>query len=327
MKCNLRAGLIGLGVMGSNHSRILSSLSGVDFVGIVEPNVTSSINNQGRPVFKTVEELLNLKIDYAIVATPTTDHLSVGLKLAASGIHALIEKPLALDAESSRLLVDTFEKAGLIGAVGHIERFNPAFIEARSRLEILGPILQISTRRQGSGSSRVTDIGVVKDLATHDIDITSWLLNSRYKCISAQIIRQKNSIHEDLLAATGRLSNNTIVNHLVNWVSPYKERITVLSGENGAFMINSLTADLTFHRFGRQSNNWKEISQFRGLSEGEVIRYELLKTEPLKVEHENFRDVILGKSAEIVTFIEGSENIKVAEAIHLSDRLNQVVPI
>ena len=327
MKGNLRAGLIGLGVMGSNHSRILSSLSGVDFVGIVEPDIASSINSQGRPVFETVEELLNLKIDYAIVATPTTDHLAVGLKLAAGGIHALIEKPLALDTESSRLLVDTFEKAGLIGAVGHIERFNPAFIEARSRLEILGPIIQISTRRQGSTPSRVTDIGVVKDLATHDIDITSWLLNSRYKCISAQIIRQKNSIHEDLLAATGRLSNNTIVNHLVNWVSPYKERITVLSGENGAFIINSLTADLAFHRFGRQSNSWKEISQFRGLSEGEVIRYELLKTEPLKVEHENFRDVILGKSAEIVTFSEGLENIKVAEAIHLSDRLNQVVPI
>ena len=137
----------------------------------------------------------------------------------------------------------------------------------------------------------------------------------------------ENSIHEDLLAATGRLSNNTIVNHLVNWVSPYKERITVLSGENGAFIINSLTADLAFHQFGRQSNSWKEISLFRGLSEGEVIRYELLKTEPLKVEHENFRDVILGKSAEIVTFNEGLENIKVAEAIHLSDRLNQVVPI
>src|SRR5690606_33952121 len=109
-----------------------------------------------------------------VVATPTAFHLSAGLELAAAGVHTLIEKPLATDADESQQLVAACEGAGLVNAVGHIERCNPALVALRERLDAgdLGEIYQVATRRQGPFPNRIADVGVVKDLATHDIDLT-----------------------------------------------------------------------------------------------------------------------------------------------------------
>src|SRR5690606_15572917 len=101
--------------------------------------------------------------------------------LAAAGVHALIEKPVSHTIDAGYRLVEAFEKQGLVGAVGHIERFNPALIELRKRLanNELGEVYQIHTRRQGPFPARIADVGVVKDLGSHDIDLTAWLAGSR----------------------------------------------------------------------------------------------------------------------------------------------------
>ena len=95
--------------------------------------------------------MLAAEIDYAVVAVPTAYHLEVGLQLAQAGVHALIEKPLADSTESAEMLADAFEKVGLVGATGHIERYNPSLQSARKRLAAgdLGEVYQIATRRQG----------------------------------------------------------------------------------------------------------------------------------------------------------------------------------
>jgi len=327
MKKNLRAGLIGLGVMGRHHSRILASLSGVDFVGVSDQLGDPQALAQGRPVVKSVSELIDFDLDYAVVAVPTIHHLIVARELAEAGIHALIEKPLSHDLESSSQLVKVFNEANLIGAVGQIERYNPALQEARKRLEQLGVLYQITTRRQGPFPSRVSDVGVIKDLATHDIDLTSWLTGQNYTSVTGLTILRTGRDFEDLVAVIGQLSGGALASHLVNWLSPLKERVTILTGENGAFVADTLTGDLTFFANGSTPSFWGEIAQFRGVSEGDVTRFAIEKREPLLREHENFRDAVLGKPAEIVTLEQGLNTVRVAEAIIESSKLKKTIEI
>jgi UDP-N-acetylglucosamine 3-dehydrogenase len=324
---NLRAGLVGLGMMGRHHARVLASLPGVDFIGVSDP--AGDVNNvaQGRPVVRSVAELIAMEIDYAMVAVPTIYHLEIGRELAAAGIHAMVEKPLSQDTVSSQALAKAFGDAGLIGAVGHIERYNPALQEARRRLDQLGSLYQVVTRRQGPFPARIADVGVVKDLATHDIDLTAWITGQPYVSVSAQIALRTGREHEDLVAVVGTLRDGTITNHLVNWLSPLKERVTILTGEKGAFVADTLTADLTFYANGTVTSQWDEIAQFRGVSEGDVIRYAISKHEPLRMEHENFRNAILGERADIVTMRQGLATVVVAEAIIESARSNSTITI
>ena len=314
---NLRAGLIGLGMMGRHHARVLSSLPGVDLVAVADPCGDAHSVAGGRPVLGTVEEVIAAGIDYCTVAVPTMHHESVGLALAQAGVHTIIEKPLAQDTPSARNLVDAFNAAGLIGAVGHIERYNAALQSARSRLEQgdLGMVYQIITRRQGPFPGRIADVGVVKDLATHDIDLTAWVSQQRFTSVSARTAFRSGRKYEDLVAVVGALEDGTVTNHLINWLSPLKERVTIITGERGTFVADTLSADLTFYANGSVPTAWSGISQFRGVSEGDVIRYAISKPEPLRVEHENFRDAVLGKSADIVTMEQGLTTVLVAEAM------------
>ena len=105
---------------------------------------------------------------------------------------------------------------------------------------------------------------------------------------------------------------------MVNWLSPFKERVTVITGELGAYVCDTLTADLTFYANGTQVEAWEDVANFRGVSEGDVIRYAIAKPEPLKLEHENFRDAVLGKTADIVTMRQGLNTVKVADWMLLS---------
>ena len=324
---NLRAGLIGLGMMGRHHARVLSSLQGVDFIGVSDPAGDTNGVAQGRPVVSSVAELIAMGIDYAMVAVPTIYHLEIGKELAAAGIHAMVEKPLSHDAKSSVELTRAFASAGLVGAVGHIERYNPSLQEARRRLDQLGSLYQVVTRRQGPFPARIADVGVVKDLATHDIDLTAWITGQAYASVSARTALRTGREHEDLVAVVGTLADGTITSHLVNWLSPLKERVTILTGENGAFVADTLTADLTFYANGTVASQWDEIAQFRGVSEGDVIRYAISKHEPLKMEHENFRDAILGKPSDIVTMQQGLATVLVAEAIIKSSQTNSTISL
>jgi UDP-N-acetylglucosamine 3-dehydrogenase len=326
---NLRAGLVGLGMMGRHHARVLGSLDGVDLVAVADPCGDAHDVARGQPMLAGIVELIAAGIDYCIVAVPTRYHLEIGLALADAGVHSLIEKPLAHDVPSSRKLVEAFSAAGIIGAVGHIERYNPALQSVRARLQHgdLGNVYQIATRRQGPFPARIADVGVVKDLATHDIDLTSWVIQQAFISIAARTAYRSGRQHEDLVAAVGCLSDGMITNHLVNWLSPLKERVTTITGERGTFVADTLSADLTFYDNGSVATTWKAIAQFRGVSEGDVVRYAIPKPEPLRVEHENFRDAVLGKDADIVSLEQGLATVVVAEAVIESARTGHTVTL
>jgi UDP-N-acetylglucosamine 3-dehydrogenase len=312
----LRAGLVGLGMMGRHHMRLLNQIDDVQFVGLHDPALKGQETVEGHRVFETFEELISQNLDYCVVSAPTIFHLELGLQLAAAGIHALIEKPVAPTHVEATQLVTAFSKAGLIGGVGHIERFNPALRAMRQKIEdgLLGEIYQISTRRQGPFPARIADVGVVKDLATHDIDLTAWVAQSPYKTVSARTTHKSGRPHEDMVVAVGTLENGVIVNHIVNWLSPFKERNTTVIGDKGALVADTLTADLTFYENGHMNSSWDNISAFRGVSEGDVTRYALNKVEPLLAEHLAFRDAVLNKNDHgIVTLSDGLAAVYIAD--------------
>ena len=313
----LRAGLIGLGMMGRNHARVLDGLEGVDLVGVADPKGDVHGVAGQRPLLESVDQLIKAGIDYCVVAVPTACHADVALALADADIHVLIEKPLAPDLESARSIVEAFGQRGLLGAVGHVERYNAALQSARRRLEAgcLGTVYQITTRRQGPFPGRIADVGVVKDLATHDIDLTAWVAQHDFASVAARVAHRSGRPHEDLVAVVGTLTDGTVTNHLVNWLSPLKERVTIITGERGAYVADTLSADLTFFANGSVPTTWSDLQQFRGVAEGDVVRYAIAKPEPLRVEHEAFRDALLGRDADIVTLEQGLMTVAVAEAV------------
>ena len=320
MSKKLRAGLVGLGMMGRHHARVLSSLENVELVAVCDPLGDPHKAAGDRLVLKTVKELIDAKIDYAMIAAPTAFHEELVLELAAAGIHAMVEKPLAIDTASAEKITAAFKEKGLVGAVGHIERYNPALQQLRMRLEKgeLGDVYQIATRRQGPFPARIADVGVIKDLATHDIDLTAWVAASKYVSISARTAHKSSRPHEDLVAATGVLANGIITSHLVNWLTPFKERLTIVTGEAGTLVADTLTADLTLYTNASVATQWDSVSAFRGVSEGEVVRYAFAKKEPLLVEHESFRDAVLGVPGaveKIVTMEQGLATVAVAQAM------------
>lgn len=314
----LRMGLIGLGAMGRHHARVIRQTEGVELVAVADAAGDVHGVAGGLPVLPDVEALIAAGIDAAMVAVPTVHHEEVGLALARAGVHTMIEKPIAHSVAAGRRVAAAFEEAGLVGAVGYVERCNPAILELRRRLAAgeLGQVYQIQTRRQGPFPARISDVGVVKDLATHDVDLTTFIAGSRYRQVSAQVAYRSGREHEDLVAATGVLESGVVVNHVVNWLSPMKERTTVVTGERGAFVADTTTGDLTFYANGKIPNTWEGVAHFRGVTEGDVIRYALPKREPLAVEQERFRDAVLGTDpAGIVTMAEGVHTLTVVEAI------------
>ena len=318
MTLPLRCGLVGIGMMGRNHQRVVQELPDAELVVIVDPQSETDGLVNGVPLVGSVVEALEFNIDFAIVAVPTNLHEAVSLELAQARVPTLIEKPLSDSVKSAEQIKQSFESTGTLAAVGHIERFNPAIIELKKKISAgwLGEVFQISTRRQSSFPGRISDVGVVADLASHDIDLVLGITDSTYETISAMTLHRSGRETEDMVVANARLNNGTLVNHVVNWLSPMKERLTVVTGEKGVFVADTLLGDLTLHRNGRFDLDWDSFSAFRGVSEGDVTRFAFSRIEPLKSELSGFVGAVQGnEEAEIVTLDKGVEVVRTIERI------------
>ena len=329
---SLRGAVIGLGMIGRHHARLLQSSERVTFAGAVDPGGDRYRAVHDRAlVLESVEELLARgRLDFAVVAVPTDLHLPVVEQLAAAGISMLIEKPLAASSEQARRIVEICDAANVLGAVGHVERFNPALQELRRRLLAgqVGRLFTTSTVRSGPFPARIQDVGVVKDLATHDIDLVSWLSDSAIATVAAQTQHLSGREHEDLVLALGALRSGAAFNIVVDWVSPTKVRRTRVLGERGLLEADTLTGDLYFYENGEVGVVWSAAQQFRGVSEGDVTRYALPREEPLRIEHDCFLDLLQGHpSAEVVTLEQGVQIVEAAEAVLESARSGRTLTL
>jgi predicted dehydrogenase len=313
-------------MIGRHHARLLQASPRVAFAGAVDPGGDrfSAVRDDAL-LFADLDALLRAgRPDFAIVAVPTEEHVSTTSRLAAEGIHVLVEKPLAATAGEARVLIETCQAAGVHAAVGHVERFNPALLELRRRAHVdgqLGQIFLVATERIGPFPDRVRDVGVTMDLATHDLDLVRWLGGAPVQRLTAEVQHRMGRDHEDLLLATGRLENAISFNCVVDWLSPTKVRQTRVLGERGMLVADTLTADLTFYENGDVASEWADTQSQRGVSEGDATRYALARREPLLVELEAFCDLLCGDpDAPVVTLAEGLETVLVAEAALASAR-------
>jgi UDP-N-acetylglucosamine 3-dehydrogenase len=323
----LRAGVVGLGAMGRNHVRVLDAMPDVELAAVCDAAGDAYGVAGHLTVVSQVDQLIEAGLDLCVVATPTASHEEVAVALAEAGVPTLIEKPLASDTAAAERIRGAFERSGVIAVVGHVERYNPALVELRRRLAAgeLGELYQVSTRRQSPFPPRIGDVGVVFDLATHDLDLTSWVTQRRYTKVSAFTAHKSGRAHEDLVAAVATLEDGLVVNHLVNWLTPMKERVTTVTGEQGCFIADTLNADLTLHRNGVVLNEWDAMAVFRGVTEGDMTRFAISKPEPLRTELETFVAAVTGsRDADVVTLDQGLDVIRVAEAALRSARTGQV---
>jgi UDP-N-acetylglucosamine 3-dehydrogenase len=322
--------VIGLGMIGRHHARLLQSSTRARFAGAVDPagDRHRSLHDATLCHASVAELLASGPLDAAIVAVPTGRHPAVARELIEAGVSVLVEKPLAATVQEASELVALARHHGVHGAVGHVERFNAAPRELRRRLRDgqLGRLAMVSTVRSGPFPGRITDAGVVMDLATHDIDLVSWLSGSQIATVAAQAQHLSGGEHEDLVFVNGRLRSGAVFNLVADRVSPTKIRRTRVLGERGMLEADTLTGDLFFYENAGVGIDWSATQQFRGVSEGDVTRYALRREEPLRVELDGFLDLVQGGAdADVVTLQQGVEIVRVAETILRSARTGETL--
>jgi UDP-N-acetylglucosamine 3-dehydrogenase len=326
----LRGAIVGLGMMGRHHARLLQTTPRIAFAGAVDPGGDryGAVRDAGA-LHASVDELLQRgRPDFAVVAVPTDEHVAVVRALAQAGVHLLVEKPLAGTTAEAEQIIAICREAGIRAAVGHVERFNPALIELRRRTEEgqVGEVFLIGTERCGPFPDRVKDVGVVKDLATHDLDLVAWLGKSAIDVVAAQTVHKTGRAHEDLVLVTGRLQTGLAFSITVDWLTPTKIRRMRILGDRGMLVADTLTSDLVFHENGQVTSEWDSTQALRGVAEGNSTRYALQRREPLLVELEAFCDFVLGDDASpAVTLEEGLQTVRCAERVLESARSSQTV--
>ncbi len=315
----LRGAVLGLGMIGRHHARLLQTSDRFEFAGAVDPGGDrfGAVRDPALVYAKLDDLLADGVPDFAVVAVPTEEHMSSALACAQAGINVLVEKPLAATSAEAAAIIAACEAAGVRAAVGHVERYNPALLELRRRVQDgqLGEIFLIATERVGPFPDRVRDVGVVKDLATHDLDLVRWIGGSPIAQLAAQTAHRTGRPHEDLVLVTGRLASDVTFNCVVDWLTPMKTRTTRVLGDRGMLLADTLTTDLTFYENGEVVSDWDSTQALRGVTEGNSIRYALTRREPILVELEAFADHVAGVPGDtIVTLQEGLETVRCAEA-------------
>jgi len=238
----------------------------------------------------------------------------VGMKIIGRGLHLLVEKPITSTVEQAEELCEAAKKKGVLLAVGHIERFNPAAMELRRRLRegMAGRIYKIHTQRLSPYPSRIQDAGVVIDLASHDIDLMRYLMGEEVLRVYGETLQSINSDREDMFNGLMRFKNGTVGVLDVNWMTPTKIRRLTVTGARGMFDCNLLSQELFFYENETAPSQWDTLSVLRGVSEGNVLGIRLSRHEPLSAELSDFAAAVRDGRSPTVTGQDGLETLRLA---------------
>ncbi len=318
----LKTAVIGVGSMGRHHARVNWELPEVQLVGVADRNetVVNAIAQRynTKPYTDFRQMLDEQKPDAVTIAVPTSFHKEVAMEVIQRGIHLLIEKPIAFSVDEARDMIVAAQEMNVQLMIGHIERFNPAVIALKKHLadNELGHVFQVDARRQGPLPERINDVGVVVDLAVHDLDIMRYVTRAEITRVYAETENGIHSPKEDLLSGVVRLSNGAIGTLLINWITPTKIREFFATGEGGMFKVDYLTQDLYFYENARANGGeWDTMRVLRGVSEGRMVRYCIEKREPLRVEHEAFLKAVRGEAPVAVSGEDGLRALELAQIV------------
>jgi predicted dehydrogenase len=297
----LRAGVVGLGMMGRNHVRVWDeSIAGVELVAVADPDPAAleraTMGRRARGYADPARMFAEEGLDLVSIVAPTSLHLPVALAALSAGSNVLVEKPIAATREEARTMIDAAADAGRMLTVGHIERFNPVIRELRRRLHAgeLGRIFQISATRLGPFPARIRDVGVVVDLAPHDLDVMRYLVGSEPIRIYAEAERRIHTEHEDLLNGVIKFENGVVGILNINWLTATKRRTLTVTGERGFYVADYIAQDLVFYANPDADQLWKNHgaeafgAPITSVAEGEMTRRSIRRAEPLIVELDEF---------------------------------------
>jgi len=327
----LNVAVIGVGSMGRNHARVFATMPNVNLVAVADVDPTAlykvARTYRARPYADYRAMLDQEAVDLVSLVVPTALHHPMAKEVIDRGIHVFIEKPFTLCVAEGKELIAAASEKGIKLAVGHIERFNPAVAEMKRHLEDgqLGRVYQIHARRVGPFPPRVDDVGVILDLATHELDIMEYITNSPISSLYAETERKIHGSHEDLLLGILKFENGTVGVLDINWLTPTKIRELALLGERGMFLVNYLTQDFYFYENAFANGQWEGLSAIMGVSEGRRVKYEVKRREPLRVELEDFVNCVLYGRRPEVTGEEALRAIFLAEKMIESGDTGQVV--
>jgi len=272
---SLRVGVVGVGVMGSNHARVFAGLPGLELVGVADPDRRQAdfvARTLGCAAVADVAKLLDLNINAVTIAAPTHLHHDIALACIARGVHVMVEKPIASSVAEGRDIIEAARRAGVTLMVGHVERFNPAVETIKEALRN-EDILSIAITRVGPFPPRMSNVGVVIDLAVHDIDLIRWFTDSEIIEVQPQL-SSAVAEREDIALLQFRTASGVLAHINTNWLTPFKARNVTVATRGKYIMADLLTRQVT-ECFGFQPDGSYSM---RHLSVGhaEPLRSELL---------------------------------------------------
>lgn len=310
-KPRTRIGVIGAGKIGTHHARILSKIPDVELVGVCDTNLWRAQIAAWAANSVAIREYKDIlkKVDAVVIAVPTPMHLEVGLAALSQGVHTLIEKPLASSVEEARKLLEVAEAQKVVLQVGHVERFNPAVLEAISHIR--NPRF-ITVERLGPYDPRTSHIGVVLDLMIHDLDILLTLVGSEVESIEA-VGAQLLSGHEDIANVRVRFKTGCIADLTASRISMEKCRKLRIFQEESYISLDYASTALKIYK--------KKTNVIKSLKDIEIIKPKLSTTEPLKSEHLHFLDCIRHNRKPWPSGEHGVEALKLA--LQISEELER----
>jgi len=314
----LRIGILGAGHLGKIHLRLVAASPVYELVGFYDPNaadVDKLVNEKGYMAFASAEALIDA-VDVVSIITPTLSHFEMAEKAIRSKKHVFIEKPIAQNDEEAQKLVRLASENGVLGQVGHVERFNPAFQAIQPSLDT--PLF-IETHRLAEFNPRGTDVSVVLDLMIHDIDIILSLVNSPIKHIDASGVAVISET-PDISNARISFENGCVANFTASRISLKKMRKTRFFQKNAYIAVDYLAKKVEVVKIKDAPNETEDLSILLTNAEGKKkqIYFEnpqISETNAIQEELEHFAHCIKTKQTPKVSLKDGAYALEVAHRV------------
>lgn len=314
----LKAGVLGAGHLGKIHLRLLNQSDKYHLVGFYDADAENAkrvVEEFGYTYFDTIEGLIDA-VDVVDIVTPTLSHYDCAKQAILKGKHIFIEKPITNTVEEAETLRTLVAEHGVKGQVGHVERFNPAFIGVRNQIE--NPMF-IETHRLAEFNPRGTDVPVVLDLMIHDIDIILSVVNSPVKHISASGVSVVSET-PDIANARIEFKNGCVANLTASRISLKNMRKTRFFQKDAYISVDFLEKKCEVVKMKDAPEQPGDFDMI--LQNAEGVKKQIYFDNPeidnnnaILDELETFADAIENNTKPIVTLHDGTEALRVANMI------------
>ena len=311
----LKIGVLGAGHLGKIHLKCLKQIDRYDVVGFYDPDkatVAAVEKEMGLPCFSTVEELIEA-VEVVDIVTPTVQHFDCASKALRRHRHVFIEKPIVATPQEAAQLMRLAEEAGVKVQVGHVERFNPAFIAAEPYIK--NPMF-VEAHRLALFNPRGTDVPVVLDLMVHDLDILLSIIHSPVKRVSACGVPVVSPT-PDITNARIEFENGAVANLTASRISLKNMRKMRIFQGDAYITVDFLDKKTEIARIHNHEESGYPYSLTLDLSDGQTrqITLEIPEVQPLnaiQTELESFCDSILHNTTPAVTIEDGVRVLNLA---------------